>query len=211
MSKASDLEQLKRLKRLAALPDEAIDTSDLPVIEDWSGGVRGGTPAEVRRRAAARHQTADAPRDAGSQTVSTSGLSRSARMSAGNQQPRGELSLRTVAMPADTNPAGDIFGGWIMSLMDLAAGVSAGTRARGRVATAAVSNLSFLQPVKVGDVVCVYTDIVRTGRSSITLSVETWVLRRGQGDRTRVTAAEFVLVAVDENGRPRPLPDHPPT
>ncbi len=73
--------------------------------------------------------------------------------------PVGELSLRTVAMPADTNPAGDIFGGWIMSLMDLAAGVSAGTRARGRVATAAVSNLNFLQPVKVGDVVCVYTDI----------------------------------------------------
>ena len=67
-----------------------------------------------------------------------------------NQQPpRGELALRTVAMPADTNPAGDIFGGWIMSLMDLAAGVSAGTRARGRVATAAVSNLSFIQPVKV--------------------------------------------------------------
>lgn len=74
-------------------------------------------------------------------------------------QPTGELSLRTVAMPADTNPAGDIFGGWIMSLMDLAAGVSAGTRAKGRVATAAVSNLAFLRPVKVGDVVCVYTDV----------------------------------------------------
>jgi acyl-CoA thioesterase YciA len=123
-----------------------------------------------------------------------------------HQQPRGELSLRTVAMPADTNPAGDIFGGWIMSLMDLAAGVAAGTRAHGRVATAAVSNLSFLQPVKVGDVVCVYTEIVRTGRSSVTLAVETWVLRRGQGDRTRVTAAEFVLVAVDDMGKPRALP-----
>ena len=110
-------------------------------------------------------------------------------------------------MPADTNPAGDIFGGWIMSLMDLAAGVSAGTRAKGRVATAAVSNLSFLQPVKVGDVVCVYTDIIRTGRSSITLGVEAWVLRRGQGERMKVTAAEFVLVAVDDNGRPRRLPE----
>ena len=120
--------------------------------------------------------------------------------------PVGELALRTVAMPADTNPAGDIFGGWIMSLMDLAAGVSAGTRAKGRVATAAVSNLSFLQPVKVGDVVCVYTHIVRAGRSSITLGVEAWVLRRGQGERVRVTAAEFVLVAVDEAGRPRRLP-----
>jgi acyl-CoA thioesterase YciA len=121
--------------------------------------------------------------------------------------PRGELSLRTVAMPADTNPNGDIFGGWIMSLMDLAAGVAAGSRAKGRVATAAVSNLSFLQPVKVGDVVCVYTDIVRAGRTSITLSVEAYVLRHNQGDRVRVTAAEFVLVAVDANGRPRPLPE----
>jgi acyl-CoA thioesterase YciA len=122
-------------------------------------------------------------------------------------EPTGELALRTVAMPADTNPAGDIFGGWIMSLMDLAAGISAGTRAKGRVATAAVSNLSFLQPVKVGDVVCVYTDITHTGRSSVTLGVETWVLRRGQGERMKVTAAEFVLVAVDDNGRPRRLPE----
>jgi acyl-CoA thioesterase YciA len=122
-------------------------------------------------------------------------------------EPTGELALRTVAMPADTNPAGDIFGGWIMSLMDLAAGISAGTRAKGRVATAAVSNLSFLQPVKVGDVVCVYTDIIHTGRTSVRLGVETWVLRRGQGERMKVTAAEFVLVAVDDNGRPRRLPE----
>ncbi|MDR3531865.1 MAG: acyl-CoA thioesterase [Rhodopila sp.] len=122
-------------------------------------------------------------------------------------QPRGELSLRTVAMPADTNPAGDIFGGWIMSLMDLAAGVSAGSLARGRVATAAVSNLTFLQPVKVGDVVCVYTDITKTGRTSVTVGVEAWALRRNLGERVRVTAAEFVLVAVDEVGKPRPLPE----
>jgi acyl-CoA thioesterase YciA len=121
-------------------------------------------------------------------------------------QPRGELSLRTVAMPADTNPAGDIFGGWIMSLMDLAAGVAAGTRAKGRVATAAVSNLNFLQPVKVGDVVCVYTDITKTGRTSVTVGVEAYVLRRNQGTRVRVTAAEFVLVAVDDHGTPRILP-----
>jgi acyl-CoA thioesterase YciA len=120
--------------------------------------------------------------------------------------PRGELSLRTVAMPADTNPNGDIFGGWIMSLMDLAAGVSAGTRAKGRVATAAVSNLSFLQPVKVGDVVCVYTEITKTGRTSMTIAVEAHVLRRNQGERVRVTAAEFVLVAVDDHGVPRVLP-----
>jgi acyl-CoA thioesterase YciA len=130
------------------------------------------------------------------------------RQSARNAgQPRGELSLRTVAMPADTNPAGDIFGGWVMSRMDLAAGIAASSRAKGRVATAAVSNLSFIQPVKVGDVVCVYTEIARTGRSSVTLAVETWVLRGGQGSRVRVTDAEFVLVAVDPRGRPRALPE----
>ncbi len=121
-------------------------------------------------------------------------------------EPRGELSLRTVAMPADTNPAGDIFGGWIMSLMDLAAGIAAGTRAKGRVATAAVSHLNFLQPVKVGDVVCVYTQIDKIGRTSVTVGVEAYVLRRNQGERVRVTAAEFVLVAVDDHGTPRPLP-----
>ena len=126
-------------------------------------------------------------------------------MSEDRPHPRGELSLRTVAMPADTNPAGDIFGGWIMSLMDLAAGITGASLAKGRVATAAVSNLSFLRPVKVGDVVCVYTRVNRTGRTSITLDVETWVLRRGQGERVRVTAAEIVLVAVDDDGRPRAL------
>lgn len=121
--------------------------------------------------------------------------------------PRGELSLRTVAMPADTNPAGDIFGGWIMSLMDLAAGIAGGTRAKGRVATAAASNLSFLRPVKVGDVVCVYTDVLKTGRTSIVVGVETFVLRRNLGEREKVTAGEFVMVAVDEDGKPRPLPE----
>jgi acyl-CoA thioesterase YciA len=108
-------------------------------------------------------------------------------------------------MPADTNPAGDIFGGWIMSLMDLAAGIMAASHAKGRCATAAVSNLSFLRPVKVGDIVCVYTQIDRVGRTSITIGVETWILRMGQPDRVRVTAAEFVMVAVDDQGRPRPV------
>ena len=121
-------------------------------------------------------------------------------------QPRGELALRTVAMPADTNPAGDIFGGWIMSLMDLAAGVSAGARAKGRTATAAVSHLSFLLPVKVGDVVCVYTEVIRVGRTSMSLAVEAWAMPRGLGDRHKVTAAEFVMVAVDATGKPRPVP-----
>ena len=118
-------------------------------------------------------------------------------------EPRGQLALRTLAMPADTNPAGDIFGGWIMSLMDLAAGMTAAAVAKGRVATAAVSNLAFLQPVKVGDVVCCYAEVRRMGRTSITLGVEAWVLRNGREERFKVTAAEFVLVAVDAEGRPR--------
>ena len=122
-------------------------------------------------------------------------------------EPKGELSLRTVAMPADTNPNGDIFGGWIMSLMDIGAGVAATARATGRVATVAASNFTFLQPVKVGDVVCCYTALLRTGRTSLTYGVEVWVLRGGQGPRIRVTAAEFTMVAVDAAGRPRPLPD----
>jgi acyl-CoA thioesterase YciA len=121
-------------------------------------------------------------------------------------QPRGELSLRMVAMPADTNANGDIFGGWIMSLMDLAAGTAAAARAKGRTATAAVSHLSFLLPVKVGDVVCVYTEVVRVGRTSMSLAVEAWALPRGLGDRHKVTAAEFVMVAVDAAGKPRPVP-----
>jgi acyl-CoA thioesterase YciA len=120
--------------------------------------------------------------------------------------PRGDLALRMVAMPADTNPSGDIFGGWIMSLMDLAAGTAASVRAKGRTATAAVSHLSFLLPVHVGDVVCVYTEVIRVGRTSMSLAVEAWALPRGHGDRHKVTAAEFVMVAVDAQGKPRPVP-----
>jgi acyl-CoA thioesterase YciA len=120
-------------------------------------------------------------------------------------RPVGELALRMVAMPGDTNPAGDIFGGWIMSLMDLAAGTAAAARAKGRTATAAVSHLSFLRPVKVGDVVCVYTNVMRVGRTSMSLAVEAWRLPRGLGGREKVTAAEFVMVAVDEHGKPRPV------
>jgi acyl-CoA thioesterase YciA len=119
--------------------------------------------------------------------------------------PRGELAARTLAMPADTNPGGDIFGGWIMSLMDSAGAITATRRAEGRVVTASVGNIAFLQPVKVGDVVCCYTDLVKTGRSSMTLGVEVWVLRQGCGPRTKVTSAEFTFVALDEAGRPRPL------
>jgi acyl-CoA thioesterase YciA len=134
-------------------------------------------------------------------------MSTDARVTAGTPtEPRGELAVRTLAMPADTNPAGDIFGGWIMSLMDVAGGIAAGGLAQGRVATVAVTDMAFLRPVKVGDVVCCYTDLARQGRTSLTLRVEAWVLRQRRGDRIKVTSADFTYVALDNDGRPRPIP-----
>ncbi|MBI3706949.1 MAG: acyl-CoA thioesterase, partial [Proteobacteria bacterium] len=136
---------------------------------------------------------------------------RSANQGSANQKrsvpvtPRGELASRVLAMPADTNPMGDIFGGWIMSLMDAAASMTATKYAKGKVVTVAVSNITFLQPVRVGDAVCCYTDALRIGRTSITLCVEVWVLRQVQGERVKVTDAEFTFVAVNGDGRPRPL------
>ena len=121
-------------------------------------------------------------------------------------EPRGELAVRTLAMPADTNPSGDVFGGWLMSLMDVAGGIAAGAVAQGRVATVAVTDMAFLRPVKVGDVVCCYTDLVRKGRTSLTFRVEAWVLRQRLGDRIQVTSADFTYVALDGDGKPRPLP-----
>jgi acyl-CoA thioesterase YciA len=123
-----------------------------------------------------------------------------------NLHPRGELSLRMVATQREGSAAGDIFREWMMQQMNLAASVAAGARSKGRVATATVSKLNFLQPVKAGDVVCVYTDITRTGRTSITVGVEAYALRRHLEERVRVTAAEFVVVAVDDDGLPRALP-----
>ena len=119
---------------------------------------------------------------------------------------RGELAVRTLAMPADTNPSGDVFGGWLMSLMDVAGGIAAGGLAQGRVATVAVTDMAFLRPVKVGDVVCCYTDLVRKGRTSLTFRVEAWTLRRRLGDRIQVTSADFTYVALDGDGKPRPIP-----
>ena len=120
-------------------------------------------------------------------------------------RPTGDLALKIVAMPADTNPAGDIFGGWIMAQMDLSAGTAASERARGRTATASVSHLNFLRPVKIGDVVCVYTRVLRVGRTSISLEVEAWAVQRGRNDLHKVTSAEFVMVALDDAGKPRPV------
>ncbi len=120
--------------------------------------------------------------------------------------PRGELAIRTLAMPADANAGGDIFGGWVLSQMDIAGGVSAARRARGRVATVAVNAMTFHLPVYVGDVLCVYAEIEKSGRTSITMDLEAWVLRRQDGERVKVTEGRFVYVALDSEGRPRPLP-----
>ncbi len=120
--------------------------------------------------------------------------------------PNGELTLRTLAMPADVNVNGDIFGGWVLSQMDIASGILAGARAKGRVATVALDAMKFIRPVKVGDVLCIYGRIERVGRTSMGIAIEAWVLRNRIDQREKVTEALFTYVAIDENGRPRPVP-----
>ena len=122
------------------------------------------------------------------------------------ERPTGELTLRTMAMPADTNANGDIFGGWVLSQMDLAGGIAAGQRAEGRVVTIAVDKMKFIRPVHVGDVLCIYTEVIRVGNSSMEIKLEAWALRHRYGHREKVTEATFTMVAVDDNGKPRPVP-----
>lgn len=121
--------------------------------------------------------------------------------------PLGEPAIRTIAMPADTNPAGDIFGGWLMSQMDLAAGNAAARRARGRCATVAVDSMVFVNPVKVGDEVTVWTELVRVGRTSMSFRVAAWRRARDGDAIAKVTDAVFTFVALDAEGHPRPVPD----
>ena len=118
-------------------------------------------------------------------------------------QPQGTLTIRTLAMPADTNPAGDIFGGWVMSQMDIAGAIAAIERVQGRVVTVAVEAMSFIAPVKVGDILCVYTTLERVGTTSVTVAIEAWARRGRLGDRVKVTAGHFVYVALGEDGRKR--------
>jgi len=121
--------------------------------------------------------------------------------------PPWEPALRAIAMPADTNPSGDIFGGWLLSQMDLAGGYAAGQRAKGRVATIAIEAMKFHRPVVVGDEVSCYAEVTRVGRSSITILVEAWA-RSPHGDmRIKVTEGVFTYVAIDEQRRPRPVGD----
>ncbi|NUS70737.1 MAG: acyl-CoA thioesterase [Ensifer adhaerens] len=121
-------------------------------------------------------------------------------------RPTGELTLRTLAMPGDANAAGDIFGGGVMAQMDLSCGIRAAERARGRVVTAAVKEMAFALPVKIGDTLCIYTDVVKVGRTSMTLKVEAWAQRYLSHLMEKVTDAIFVMVALDENGKPKPVP-----
>ena len=119
--------------------------------------------------------------------------------------PQGDLALQTVPMPKDTNANGDIFGGWLLSQMDIAGGIAASEMAGGRVATVAINGMVFLTPVHVGAVVTCYCDVLEVGRSSIRIMVEVWINSPHDGEPLKVTEGEFVFVAIDENGRTRPI------
>ena len=123
-----------------------------------------------------------------------------------SNQPIGGLILRTLAMPADTNPDGDIFGGWIMAQMDIAGGILAREKTCSRIVTVAVESITFIKPVKVGDVVCCYGEVVKIGTTSITINLEVWVKPTldsptGENEKFQVTRAAFTYVSVDGNGK----------
>ena len=139
-------------------------------------------------------------------TDKTDALDRATKRSQlGRQQDDGVLVIRTIAMPADTNPAGDIFGGWLMSQMDLAAGNIAGRVSQGRGATVAVEAMQFLRPVKVGDEVTLYANLKSVGRTSMRIHVDVWARARFDTTSQKVTDADFVFVALDGEGNPRAI------
>jgi len=117
-----------------------------------------------------------------------------------------EPALRTIAMPADANPSGDIFGGWVLAQMDLAGGVIAHRRAQGRCATVAVAGMTFYLPIFIGDEVSCYAEIVKIGRTSITVKIESWARRNITGERVKVTEGTFTYVALGPDRKPRPVP-----
>lgn len=118
-------------------------------------------------------------------------------------EPRGELTIQTIAMPADTNANGDIFGGWLVSQMDLAAGVLAKKISRGRVTTVAINSMTFLRPVHIGDIVSCHVELIKQGTTSMTIIVEVWSEQVTRAEKYRVTEGTFVFVAIDEQGTPR--------
>src|SRR6476620_2940132 len=120
-------------------------------------------------------------------------------------EPRGDLTVRTMAMPADTNANGDIFGGWVLSRMDQAGGIAGVERAQGRVVTIALDAMVFIRPVRVGDVLEVYTEVESIGRTSMKIHVEAWARRFETHQQEKVTVATFTFVAIDAAGKPRPF------
>jgi len=120
-------------------------------------------------------------------------------------QPSGELVIRTIAMPANTNSNGDIFGGWLVSQMDLGGAIHARNVARSRITTAAIEGMSFLNPVYVGDIVSCHATLLKVGRTSMHLQVEAWAQRTKGGETVLVTQGTFVYVAIDDRGRPQPV------
>ena len=119
-----------------------------------------------------------------------------------SEEPVGELSIRTIAMPGDTNPAGHIFGGWVLSQMDMAGAIHAASLTRTRVVTIAVDSMKFHKPIHIGDEVSCYTSVERTGKTSLSIHIETWVRRERHGSPLMVTAGHFTYVAIDEDGAP---------
>ncbi|MBA2652810.1 MAG: acyl-CoA thioester hydrolase YciA [Tatlockia sp.] len=122
--------------------------------------------------------------------------------------PKGELTIQTLAMPADTNANGDIFGGWLVSQMDLAAGVLAKKISKGRAATVAINSMSFLRPVHVGDVVSCHVELTKLGTTSMTINVEVWAMLTESGQHYQVTEGSFVYVAIDDKGKPRQISEN---
>lgn len=128
-------------------------------------------------------------------------------MSNTEAEPLGELALQTLAMPKDTNANGDIFGGWLVSQMDLAAGIASKKATRGRSVTVAIQNVHFISPVKVGATVSCFTQVVKTGKTSVQINVEVWTSLISIDEKPKKVAdGLFVFVAIDENGKPRPIP-----
>jgi len=120
-------------------------------------------------------------------------------------EPLGDLSIRTVAMPADTNANGDIFGGWLLSQMDIGGGIFASKLAKSRTVTVAIEAMNFRKPVYVGDLVSVHANLVKLGRTSITVHIEAWVLRRKEMHSILVTDGNFTYVSIDDQGHPQQI------
>ena len=125
--------------------------------------------------------------------------------SSNEHAPRGELTVRLIAMPRGTNANGDIFGGWVISQMDQAGGIRAAAKAQGRVVTIAIEAMTFIRPVRVGDVLSVYTAVDHIGRTSLKIHIEAWAQRFRTHHREKVTDATFTFVAIGTDGRPRPV------